>query len=287
MARGRASSLNAWLAGAANYEVSPKRVNAVNNRMISSGAILQQGIPGEIAAGQLLPAKCLLVLAPHADDEVLGCGGTIVRYLQEGSRVSIVYLTDGRFGGASNLAERRRVEAMAVGKRLVGCEQIFWDFADGALASQHDAVAQRVALEMTRLTPDLVFTPWLLDRHPDHSVTARAAAAAAKCQTGAPLFAAYESLTPIIANHFVDISGVIETKKELIELYASQQRQYAIKTIAMALNHYRAVLSRRPGVDAVECFHITTCADFITMTESLFPSFADSGCKSSEVGNDY
>jgi len=254
--------------------------------MISSGEILQQGSPGETPAGRLLPAKSVLVFAPHADDEVLGCGGTIVRYLQDGSKVSIVYLTDGRFGGIGNLDERRRVEAMAVGKQLVGCEQIFWDFADGALESRHESVAQRMALEMTRLMPDLVFTPWLLDRHPDHTATARAAAAAAKRNRGTPLFAAYESLTPIIANHFVDISGVIETKKELIELYESQQQQYAIKTIAMALSHYRAILSRRPGLAAVECFHVTTCADFITMTENLFPSHLSAAVRI-EAGNDH
>lgn len=243
--------------------------------MISAGAILQQGAPGETPAGQLPPAESLLVLAPHADDEVLGCGGTILRYLQDGSKVSIVYLTDGRFGGVGNLSNQRRAEAIAVGRRLAGCEQIFWDFADGALESKYDSVAQRVAAEMSRLMPDLVFTPWLLDRHPDHSVTARAAAAAASRYGGEPLFAAYESLAPIIANHFVDISGTFETKLELLELYASQQRQYAIKTVATALNHYRAVLSRRQGVNAVECFHILTRADFVTMTKCLFSSPKD------------
>ncbi len=37
----------------------------------------------------------ILILAAHADDEVLGCGGTIARWVREGHRVSVLFFTDG------------------------------------------------------------------------------------------------------------------------------------------------------------------------------------------------
>ena len=41
----------------------------------------------------------IVVLAPHMDDEVIGCGGTLARHVACGAEVTIVFLTDGRRGG--------------------------------------------------------------------------------------------------------------------------------------------------------------------------------------------
>ena len=42
----------------------------------------------------------VLVLAPHMDDEVIGCGGTVARHVARGADVTVIFLTDGRQGGA-------------------------------------------------------------------------------------------------------------------------------------------------------------------------------------------
>src|SRR3984957_20844985 len=43
----------------------------------------------------------IVVLAPHMDDEVIGCGGTLARHIACGSHITVVFLTDGRGGGAA------------------------------------------------------------------------------------------------------------------------------------------------------------------------------------------
>jgi GlcNAc-PI de-N-acetylase len=43
--------------------------------------------------------KKIVVLAPHMDDEVIGCGGTLYKHIQRGATVTVIYLTDGRYGG--------------------------------------------------------------------------------------------------------------------------------------------------------------------------------------------
>ena len=40
----------------------------------------------------------IIVFAPHPDDDIIGCGGSIARQLQQGNKVSIVYLTSGDAG---------------------------------------------------------------------------------------------------------------------------------------------------------------------------------------------
>lgn len=81
-----------------------------------------------------------LVLAPHFDDEVLGCGGLLLRLAAAGARVEILFLTDGS-GGVEEIADRasyaarRRGEAEEV-VRLLGCAGFeVVGIRDGALAA--------------------------------------------------------------------------------------------------------------------------------------------------------
>ena len=99
-----------------------------------------------------------LVVAPHPDDEVLGCGGTIIRIRRLGVPVAIVFLTDGEASHAgrvppSELASIRRREATEAAEVLgVPAEQLtFLGFPDGALAEHGPALATRVA-EITAST---------------------------------------------------------------------------------------------------------------------------------------
>jgi LmbE family N-acetylglucosaminyl deacetylase len=233
------------------------------------GELLRQGNPLGTAASQLLPARRVLVLAPHADDEVLGCGGVLLRYLDAGATVTIVYVTDGSFGETDATAPVRRREATAVGARLPGCEQSFWDLPDGGLLDRGAELSGRLAQAFDRLTPDIAFVPWLLDRHPDHMATALAAAASARRASAPLVFAAYEGLSAIPANHVTDITAVLEGKRELLALYGSQQRRHALDAV-LALNHWRAMLLRRPAVQAAEAFHVATREDFVALAHRLF-----------------
>ena len=55
----------------------------------------------------------VLVVAAHADDEVLGCGGSLARHVAEGDRVHVVYLADGvtARGDGDTQAQQRRLHA--------------------------------------------------------------------------------------------------------------------------------------------------------------------------------
>src|SRR5436190_24069407 len=78
-----------------------------------------------------LRGERLLVLAPHPDDEVIGCGGLVALHLREGRKVRVVVATDG--GQAGDAATRQR-ESRAALASLGDAEIEFLNFPDRHLA---------------------------------------------------------------------------------------------------------------------------------------------------------
>ena len=74
------------------------------------------------------PGSRIVVLAPHPDDDVLGCGGTLAKQVVTGASVSVVYLTDGRkgdptFASEDDLVKERQREAVAAAA-VLGIEDV-------------------------------------------------------------------------------------------------------------------------------------------------------------------
>src|SRR5580658_287426 len=81
---------------------------------------------------QSFTAGPVLVLAPHMDDEVIGCGGTLHCHVQAGAKVTVAYLTDGRAGDPSlapdqisKMAEERKNESRRATELLGISDLIF------------------------------------------------------------------------------------------------------------------------------------------------------------------
>src|SRR6516162_8984008 len=122
--------------------------------------------------------RSCLVLAPHPDDETLGCGATIMRKLAAGTSVQIVIATDGRYWppktklSADALAEMREEEAHRAGAILgLPCEHIaFLRFEDGRLADHPVLVFDFLLDIFENLAREEFCVPSIIDPHPDHRV---------------------------------------------------------------------------------------------------------------------
>lgn len=198
-------------------------------------------------------AERLLVLAPHMDDETIGCGGALARHMRAGAKARVVFLTDGR-GGASGLrqlpvAARRSAEAQLVSTRkeearraltILGVDAIsFLDAEDGMLA-QDRTVAARLREILVAERPALIYVPHFLEQHPDHTAANAVLFAAVR---GLPLNAqvlAYEVWTPLFPNCVVKIDDVLEIKKRALGEYRSQLAEFDYLHTALALNAYRS-----------------------------------------------
>jgi LmbE family N-acetylglucosaminyl deacetylase len=141
----------------------------------------------EMSFDQLLASsKRIVVLSPHPDDEVLGCGGLLGSAALDGVPVLIVAITDGEQCYPGNLAwtpDRLRAARTAELHRAVvalGLDQrsiVPLHIADGSVEAEIDTLVG--VLHNLLLPSDLVLAPWEHDGHPDHEAAAEAAKLAA------------------------------------------------------------------------------------------------------------
>ncbi|MFI5896556.1 PIG-L deacetylase family protein [Actinoplanes sp. NPDC051513] len=131
--------------------------------------------------------RSALVLAPHPDDETLGCGATILRKVAAGTPVTVAVVTDGRHSHRSehlspdSLAALRRAEMSSAAGRLgLDPDAVRWGgFEDGTLSSQEKDLFAYVAELLAEVRPDDVYTTSADEPHPDHAALGRAVRAAA------------------------------------------------------------------------------------------------------------
>lgn len=181
-----------------------------------------------------------LVIAPHPDDEVLGCGGTIARLTSLGREVHVAIATTGRPPRFSEaLLNQVRAEAEAAHGLLGVTATHLLDLPTAELDRvAHADVNQAIGGLIEDLRPQLLLIPFLGDVHRDHQLLFRSALVAARPRggLGPSLVAAYETLsetnwgapgvTPaFIPNLFVDIGAWLDTKIAAFARYASQVKE--------------------------------------------------------------
>lgn len=220
----------------------------------------------------------VLVLAPHMDDEVLGCGGALALHHRAGAHITVAFLTDGRQGrraladlrGAmlreaqAELVEVRKAEAEAARVELGIDALIFLDAPDGALA-EDAAAAGKLWAVIEACRPEIVYLPSHLEQHPDHRAVSALLLAAA---TGSALdfvCHAYEVWTPLYANCLVGIDSVLETKQRALAHYRSQLTEADFEHGIVGLNAYRAMTRPRHGRRYAEAYLALPLREYLAM----------------------
>jgi LmbE family N-acetylglucosaminyl deacetylase len=127
--------------------------------------------------------RSAVVLAPHPDDETLGCGGTIALKRLAGTRVTVVVVTDGRYSqrsaciSADRLAALRRAEAVAA-CAVLGVDAddvVFLDHEEGSLHQVGSQLVAQLVEVLDALRPAELLSPSGIDRLADHRNVCRAA----------------------------------------------------------------------------------------------------------------
>src|SRR3954469_12096525 len=122
------------------------------------------------------PFRRALVVAPHPDDETLGCGGTMALLADRGASVTVMTATDGEATRGSRVSpeetgRRRRTEAEQAGE-IAGVTPRFLGLGGGRLSEQMGELTEALSTAIAELEPEAVFAPWLLDGTPDHRAVA-------------------------------------------------------------------------------------------------------------------
>lgn len=207
----------------------------------------------------------VLVVAPHPDDEVLGCGGTIARLTDAGTEVHVAIVTTGkppRF--SAEQAATVRAESR-VAHDLLGIAQTHFLALPAAELDRvpHAEVNAALSRVFAAVRPVTVFVPFVGDVHMDHQIVFRSCLVAARPRdANAPAkLLAYETLSetnwgapgidPAFApTTFIDIADTLERKIEAFAAFTSQCRDFpdersfeairALATLRGATVHRRA-----------------------------------------------
>lgn len=209
------------------------------------------------------------VIAPHPDDEVLGCGGTIARLAARGAEVHVVTVTRGQPPDFPEAAVQQvRGEAEAAHRLLGVVRSQFLDLPAARLDTVGQAeVNARLGAVLDEIGPDTLFLPFFGDVHHDHQIVFTAGmvwsrprhAAAPACVL------AYETLSetnwfapPItpafVPTLFVDIADTLEAKLAAFACYRSQVKTFPDERSPEAIQALAAMRGATVYRTAAEAF---------------------------------
>ncbi len=221
----------------------------------------------------------VLVLAPHADDEVLGCGGAIRRHVVSGERVAVAILTNAAVGAPELFSSESirvvREEARAAHGVLGVSESIFLDLPAPRL-DQYPTyqLANELSKLIQQVQPHIVYVPFRGDLHRDHGAVFGAAMVAARPMPGQVVrrVLAYETPsetewappaadTQFSPNHFVNIEQELTVKLEALGRFRSQLRDFPHPRSLMAVEALARWRGASVGVAAAEAFWLVRSLD--------------------------
>jgi N-acetylglucosamine malate deacetylase 1 len=195
----------------------------------------------------------VLVLSPHIDDDVIGCGGVIRQHADVGAAVVSVYLRDG--------GPTRESEARTAAEIIGVTELMFMRWGPPAntrrwgpvptttslIPIQQDTIqALRGIIETTK--PEVLYAPFFLDPHPDHaSATYLLDAALSSCKTPVERLYLYEVWGPLVPDVLIDITKQADVKRRAINAHCSQVENINMGDGILGLNRYRAEMNRIRG----------------------------------------
>ncbi len=199
---------------------------------------------------QIKPTDRFLLLAPHADDETIGCGGFLLKY---GAQCDVVLLTDGRYGDADvkpeEMIDIRKREFEDVMTRCGVKSFRMLNVEDGRLI---DCFRDFSTLDFKGY--DYVMMPHPMDFHNDHMAVSCLFKRLCRTQPFDGSVVYYEIWNTMAApTHYIDISDVADEKRKRINLYKSQIKNIDYASRILGLNHYRGI---RHHVEYEEDFQI-------------------------------
>jgi LmbE family N-acetylglucosaminyl deacetylase len=202
----------------------------------------------------LPPGRRFLVVSPHPDDDAIGCGGTIIKLIDSGAEVRVLYLSiqDGDF-----TRERRMEEIEAALSHLTVTNHRLLDMS----FPSPKRTAEVINEELSTFKPDAVFMPSPFENHNQHLRVFESFGSASNGWHGDVIM--FEVWGTLIPNLLVPVNGVMERKVAAVRQHHTQVKDIDYVRVVQGLNGYRAATSGLEGY--AEAFMFIPSGDLIKM----------------------
>lgn len=222
----------------------------------------------------------LLVIAPHPDDEVLGCGGLIKKIKDNKGKVYVLFMTVGNtqdFSKKGSSTFRQRVSEIEKVAKFLKYDDYTIAFPGDTFHLKLDKLSQlelisaleKGPMSISQLNPSIIALPQPPDYNQDHRASALATIAALRPAPGefkpvVPLILGYEfaptaawGVAPLNSpNFFVSLSeSDLKTKVKAMEFYASQKRNGSHSRSAKTIKSLAYLRGSQCGQSAAEAYY--------------------------------
>lgn len=218
----------------------------------------------------------ILIIAAHPDDEILGCGASMLKWSENGHDVHVLIMAEGatsrderhnrtRFKKELSLLEKSAKKA----NKILGVKTLkLYDYPDNRIDSVDLLdVVKTIEKHISRLRPNVVVTHHSGDLNIDHQLIHQAVITACRPQPKhivrriltfeVPSATEWQSPTvgnPFIPNWFEDISETINIKIKALQVYDSEMRKWPHARSLKAVEHLAKWRGASIGTEAAEAF---------------------------------
>ncbi len=212
----------------------------------------------------------ILVIAPHADDESLGCGGTLLRHKSEGNNIHWLLVTG--MSEASGFNEKR----IAIRQKEIDLVAEHYGFDSINQLGLPPAALETLPIGtliggisdvINKIKPDIVYVPYRNDAHSDHELVFDAAMSATKSfrYPFIKKVLAYETISEtdfgmkpedggFRPNVYINISSFMEKKLDILDIFESEMGEFPFPRSRKALEALATLRGAQSNCHSAEAF---------------------------------
>lgn len=216
--------------------------------------------------------KRVLVVAPHPDDETLGCAGTLLAMKDKGYDVYwliVTSMTNGKKFSKARIAKREH-EINSVNKMFGFKEYINMHFPTAEMDQVSDGyLIERLSEVYKDVKPNIIFIPNGTDVHTDHQIIFRACISCSKWfrykfiekvlvyeTVSETNFNIAQNVLPFRPNIYVDIEEYLDKKVEIMKIYESELKAFPFPRSEKAIRSLAYIRGSESGFHAAEAFEL-------------------------------
>lgn len=213
--------------------------------------------------------KRVLVIAPHLDDEVLGCGGTIARHVAAGDDVVVLFVAHRVYDHVYNAdVMNEQIEHAKKAQAVLDYREfVLLDLPDERLDNCLQDIIIPMEKAFAEIDPEIVYSPYRYDNNQDHRAVAEAVQVVMRplSENGVKRWLMYETPssteqapnagTPVFApTVYIDVDGLIDKKADAMECYEDERSEYPHPRSPEGLRALAMKRGMEAGMKMVEAF---------------------------------